>query len=324
MTRIAIRRRGLLAAGALSATAGSAAQAQPAWPAHPVENVVPYAAGGPTDRYAREFAPRLTELWRQSVVVSNKPGGATAIGAAAVANAAPDGYTLLLASFGIVTNPIMIRNLPYDPKALAPLCRIALGGGVLYVHPSVPAANVQELVAWAKANPGALRFGSSGMGSSPHISAELFAWTTGIEILHTPYRGIAPAMTDLIAGHINALFDSPTSMRFAREGKVRALAITQPRRNAVAEEVPTMAESGYDGMVARTFYGFFAPAAVPAELRARIAANLRAVAATEAIARLIRQDGLEPHADSPEEFARFLDDQGAFWSRVIRQRNISM
>jgi tripartite-type tricarboxylate transporter receptor subunit TctC len=324
MTRISIRRRGLLAAGALSATAGSAAQAQPAWPARPVEIVVPYAAGGPTDRYAREFAPRLTELWRQSVVVSNKPGGATAIGMAAVANAAPDGHTLLLASFGIVTNSIMIRNLLYDPEALAPLCRIALGGGVLYVHPSVPAASVQELVAWAKANPGALRFGSFGMGSSPHISAELFAWTTGIEILHTPYRGIAPAMTDLIAGHINALFDSPTSMRFAREGKVRALAITQPRRNAVAEEVPTMAESGYDGMVARTFYGFFAPAAVPAELRAHIAANLRAVAATEAIARLIRQDGLEPHADSAEEFARFLDDQGAFWSRVIRQRNISM
>ena len=202
--------------------------------------------------------------------------------------------------------------------------RLALGGGILYVHPSVPAADVRELVAWAKANPGALRFGSAGMGSSPHISAELFAWTTGIQILHTPYRGIAPATTDLIAGHINALFDSPTSMRFARDGKVRALAITQPRRNAAAPEVPTMAESGYEGIVARTFYGFLAPAAAPAELRARIAADLRGVAATEVIAALIRQDGLEPHADSPEEFGRFLDEQGAFWSRVIRERNITM
>jgi tripartite-type tricarboxylate transporter receptor subunit TctC len=317
-------RRDLLAAAALAAAAPQVGRAQPAWPTRPVEIVVPYAAGGPTDRYAREFAPRLSELWRQSAVVTNKPGGATAIGTAAVAHAAPDGHTLLLASFGIVTNPIMLRNLPYDPKALAPLCRIALGGGVLYVHPSVPATTVRDLVAWAKANPGALRFGSAGMGSSPHIAAELLAWTADIEILHTPYRGIAPAMTDLIAGHINALFDSPTSMRFAREGKVRALAITQPRRNAAAPEVPTMAESGYGGVVARTFYGFFAPAAAPAELRARIAADLRGVAAAEPVQRLIREDGLEPQADSPAEFARFLEEQGAFWSRVIRERNIAM
>ena len=318
-----MRRRALLAAAVLAAAA-TPARAQQDWPTRPVELVVPYAAGGPTDRYAREFAPRLAELWRQNVVVTNKPGGATAIGTAAVANAAPDGHTLLLASFGIVTNPIMLKNLPYDPQALAPLCRIALGGGILYVHPSVPATTVRELVAWAKANPGGLRFGSAGMGSSPHISAELFAWSTGIEILHTPYRGIAPAMTDLIAGHINALFDSVTAMRFAREGKVRPLAITQPQRSPLAPEVPTMAEAGYDGIVARTFYGFFAPAAVPAPLRARIAADLRDVAASDAVRQLIIGDGMEPFADSPEEFARFLAQQGEFWSRVIRERNIQM
>ena len=318
-----MRRRALLAAAVLAAAA-TPARAQQDWPTRPVELVVPYAAGGPTDRYAREFAPRLGERWGQQVVVSNKPGGATAIGTAAVAQASPDGHTLLLASFGIVTNPIMLKNLPYDPQALAPLCRIALGGGILYVHPSVPATTVRELVAWAKANPGGLRFGSAGMGSSPHISAELFAWSTGIEILHTPYRGIAPAMADLIAGHINALFDSATSMRFAREGKVRPLAITQPQRSPLAPEVPTMAEAGYDGIVARTFYGFFAPAAVPAPLRARIAADLRDVAASDAVRQLIIGDGMEPFADSPEEFARFLAQQGEFWSRVIRERNIQM
>lgn len=322
-----MHRRDLLGAALLAAAARPAlAQpggAQPWAPSRPVEIVAPYAAGGPTDRYAREFAARLAELWRQSVVVSNKPGGASAIGTAAVAHAAPDGHTLLLASFGIVTNQIMLRNLPYDPKALAPLCRIALGGGILYIHPSVPAQNLRELVAWAKANPGGLRFGSAGMGSSPHISAELFAWRSGIEILHTPYRGIAPAMTDLIAGHINALFDSPTSLRFAREGRVRAIAITQPARSPLAPEVPTMLESGFDVM-ARTFYGFFAPAAVPAELRARIAADLRGVAATEGIQRLIREDGLEPHADDPETFSRWLEEQVGFWTRVIRERNIQM
>jgi tripartite-type tricarboxylate transporter receptor subunit TctC len=318
-----MRRRHLLRGGAALAAGARPLAAQPAWPGRPVEIVVPYAAGGPTDRYGREFAPRLSELWGQSVVVSNKPGGASAIGAAAVAQAAPDGHALLLASFGIVTNQIMLRNLPYDPKALAPLCRVALGGGVLYVHPSVPAASLPELVAWAKAHPGGLRFGSSGMGSSPHIAAELFAWRAGVEMIHTPYRGSGPALTDLLAGHINALFDSPTSMRFVEEGRLRAIAIAQPNRSAAAPSVPTMSEGGFDVM-ARTFYGFFAPAATPAPLRARIAGDIRGVAASEGVRRLIREDGLEPHADEPEAFALWLDEQLAFWTRVIRERNITM
>jgi tripartite-type tricarboxylate transporter receptor subunit TctC len=317
-----MRRRDLLGGAALAAAARPA-KAQPAWPSRPVEIVVPYAAGGPTDRYGREFAPRLSELWQQSVVVSNKPGGASAIGTAAVAQAAPDGHTLLLASFGIVTNQIMLRNLPYEPRALAPLCRVALGGGILYVHPSVPATNLQDLVGWAKAHPGGLRFGSAGMGSSPHISAELFAWRAGVEMLHTPYRGSGPALTDLLAGHINALFDSPTTMRFVEEGRLRAIAITQPARSAVAPSVPTMAESGFDVM-ARTFYGFFAPAATPAPLRTRIAGDLRGVAGSEGVRRLIREDGLEPQADDPDAFARWLEEQLAFWTRVIRERNITM
>jgi tripartite-type tricarboxylate transporter receptor subunit TctC len=314
-----MRRRALLA-GLLA----TPALAQASWPTRSVEIVVPYAAGGPTDRYAREFAARLGERWGQSVVVENKPGGATAIGTAAVAHAAPDGYTLLLASFGIVTNPLMLRNLPYDPKALAPLCRFALGGAVLYVHPSVPARNLQELVAWAKAHPGGLQFGSSGMGSSPHISAELLAWAAGIEILHTPYRGSAPAMTDLIAGHINALFDSLTSMRFVQEGRIRALGIAQPRRNAQAPDLPTMAEQGFPQVMARTFYGFFCPAAVPAELQTRIAADLRGQASAEPIQRAIRDDGLEPMAETPAEFAAYLAEQHEFWGRVVRERHLSL
>ncbi|HYZ33554.1 MAG TPA: tripartite tricarboxylate transporter substrate binding protein [Crenalkalicoccus sp.] len=318
-----MRRRALLA-GLVAAPALAQETVPGGWPTRVVELVVPYAAGGPTDHYAREFAPRLGERWGQQVVVSNKPGGASAIGTAAVAQASPDGHTLLLASFGIVTNPILLKNLPYDPKALAPLCRFALGGAVLYVHPSVPARNLRELVEWAKANPGRLQFGSSGMGSSPHISAELLAWAAGIDILHTPYRGSAPALTDLIAGHINALFDSVTSMRFAREGRIRALGIAQPQRSATAPEVPTMAEQGFPGVMARTFYGFFAPAAVPAPLQDRIATDLRGVAGSEAIQRAIRDDGLEPLAETPAEFAAYLAEQHAFWSRVVRERNLSL
>ncbi len=316
-----MQRRTLL--GSLLATP-ALAQAPAEWPARAVDLIVPYAAGGPTDRYAREFAPRLAELWRQNVVVTNKPGGATAIGTAAVAHAPGDGHTLLVASFGIVTNPILLRNLPYQPAQLAPLSRIALGGAVLFLHPSVPATTIPELVTWAKANPGKLQFGSSGMGSSPHISAELFAWATGIEILHTPYRGSAPALTDLLAGHINALFDSATSMRFARDGKLRALGIAQPQRNATAPEIPTMAEQGYPQVVARTFYGFFAPSAVPEALRHRIADDIRGLAQTAEIKRLISEDGLEPLADTPAQFAGFLADQHALWTRVIRERNISL
>jgi tripartite-type tricarboxylate transporter receptor subunit TctC len=314
-----MQRRALL--GSLLA---APALAQSGWPQRSVEVVVPYAAGGPTDRYAREFAPRLSELWGQQAVVANKPGGATAIGTAAVAHAVPDGHTLLLASFGIITNPLMLKNLPYEPAELAPLCRFALGGAVLYLHPSVPARTLPELVAWAKANPGALRFGSSGMGSSPHISAELFAWAAGIEMLHTPYRGSAPALTDLLAGHVDALFDSVTTMRFARDGRLRAMAIAQPLRNATAPEVPTMAEQGLPQVVARTFYGFFCPSAVPAALRERIAGDLRGVAAGEAIQRAIRDDGLEAMAETPTEFAAFLAEQHALWSRVVRDRNLSL
>lgn len=318
--------RRTLIATALAAGGASAARAQDntPWQAQrPVELIVPYAAGGPTDRYARAFGPRLAELWRQSVVISARPGGAAAIGTAVVANAPGDGHTLLLASFGVVTNQILLRNLPYDPRAISPLCRVALGGGIFYVHPSVPATNARELQGWARANPGALKFGSSGMGSTPHISAELFASRAGIEIVHIPYRGSGPALTDLLAGHINALVDSTTSIVHARDGRIRAIASATPERLRGAPEVPTMRESGFD-VVARTWYGFFAPTAAPEALRARIAADIRGVALTPAVQAMFIEDSLEPQAETPAEFRAFLDAELALWTQVIRERNIRL
>ena len=317
-----MRRRALLA-GLVAAPALAQETVPGGWPTRTVELVVPYAAGGPTDRYARAFALLLSERWGQSVVISSKPGGAAAIGAAAVANAAPDGHTLLLASMGMVTNQILFRNLAYDPRALSPLCRVALGGGILFVHPSVPATTPAELRDWARARPGALRFGSSGIGSTPHLSAELCAWRAGIDIVHIPYRGTAPAMTDLLAGHINAMFDSPSSIRYAREGQVRALGASTPERLPIAPEVPTLEESGFDA-TARTFYGFFAPTAVPEPLRDRIAEDIRKTALAEPIRAIFREDSLEAHADGPAEFGRFLAEQLSLWSEVIRERRITL
>jgi len=320
-----MQRRHLLASALAAGGAHSAhAQGSTPWaPQRPVEIIVPYAAGGPTDRYARAFGIRLSELWRQSVVISSRPGGAAAIGTAVVANAAGDGHTLLLASFGIVTNQILLRNLPYDPRAIAPLCRVALGGGIFFVHPSVPATNARELQAWARANPGALKFGSSGIGSTPHISAELFASRAGIEIVHIPYRGTAPALTDLLAGHINAMVDSATSISHAREGRIRAIATATPERLRNAPEVPTMRESGFD-VVARTWYGFFAPTATPEALRMQIAADIRSIALNPEVQAMFTEDMLEPQAETPEQFRTFLDSELALWTQVIRERNISL
>ncbi len=306
-----------------AARAASAQGAAPWAPTRPVEVIVPYAAGGPTDRYARAFATRLADLWRQSVVTSSRPGGAAAIGTAAVANAPGDGHTLLLASFGIVTNQILLRNLPYDPRAISPLCRVALGGGIFFVHPSVPARNARELQEFARANPGALKFGSSGIGSTPHISAELFASRAGIEIVHIPYRGTAPALTDLIAGHINAMVDSATSISHARDGRIRAIATSTPERLHIAPDVPTMRESGFD-VVARTWYGFFAPTTTPEALRTRIATDIRAIALLPEMRAMFVEDALEPQAETPEEFRRFLDAELALWTQVIRDRDIRL
>ncbi len=309
--------------GSLLAAAPGRALAQGEWPARPVEIVVPYAAGGPTDRYARAFGARLAEIWRQSVVVNAKPGGAAAIGAAAVANAAPDGHTLLLGSFGIVSNQILLRNLPYDPAQLSPLCCASMNGGILFVHPSVPATDARELQAFGKTNPGMLKFGSSGIGSTPHISAELFASRAGIEMVHIPYRGTAPAMTDLLAGHINAMVDSPTSIRYAREGRVRAIAVSDTQRNRLAPEVPTMREAGFD-VVCRTFYGFFAPAGVPAALQRKIAADIRGVAQAPEIREMFIGEGLAPIGNTPEEFRQFLAEELRFWTELFRERNIRL
>ena len=308
---------------AVAGLAAASARAEETFPTRRVELVVPYAAGGPADRYARVMAKPLSELWRQPVVVANRAGGAASIGAAAVANAAPDGYTLLLASFGLVTNQILLRNLPYSPSDLTPISLAAVGGLVCFAGPRLPVKDAKELQAYGRANPGAVRFGSSGNGSTPHIAGELFAARAGIEMVHVPYRGSGPAMTDLVAGNIDLMFDPPTTMALVRDGKLRAIASTGTQRARLAPEVPTMQEMGFD-VVARTWYGFLAPSATPASVQERIVSGVRSLASQEPISKVFLDDDLEPRFSDPGQFRGFLEGELRHWRDVIRERNIGI
>ena len=328
MKRSDLRRRvavGLAASAALTLGVSAPACAQQAFPDHPVQIVVPYVPGGLTDNIARYFANRLKDGWNQPVIVDNKPGASATLGAAAVARAPGDGHTLLLGSVGMATNPLMFKALPYNAADLVPLALVALAPNVLYVHPSVPATNVRELVEWARKNPGALSFASTGFGSSPHLAAELFASAAGIRILHVPYKGTGAAINDFLGGQVKAYFDTMQSMRYAQEGKIRALAVASEKRLADAPDLPTVEESGVaPGVISSSWFGFFAPAAVPMERRTQIADALLSVARDKAAQKQLVEFGLVPVALGPAEYQRFMQSEAARWGAVIKAQNITV
>jgi len=314
-------RRFLFLLASLTAFAAPAAAAD--FPARPVTIVVPYSPGGLTDNIARLYADALGQRWGQPVVVENKPGGGASIGAAAVARAPADGYTLLVGSVGMVTNPYMLKQMPYEPASLAPLARVALAPNVLYVHPSVPARNVGELVDFARAHPGKLSFASSGVGSSPHLAAELFAAKAGIEVIQVPYKGTGAAMTDFLGGQVNAYFDTMQSMPYAREGKIRALAVATAQRLDDLPGLPTVNESGrVADVVSSSWFGFYLPAATPGDLRARLAEAILAVSETAAVKDKIKGLGLIGAPQGPAAFAQFNREEEARWREIIERQRI--
>ncbi len=323
-----IRRRvavGLAASAALAVGVSTPVCAQQVFPDHPVQIVVPYVPGGLTDNIARYFASRLKDGWNQPVVVDNKPGASATLGAAAVARAPGDGHTLLLGSVGMATNPLMFKALPYSAADLTPLALVALAPNVLYVHPSVPASNVRELVEWARKNPGSLSFASVGFGSSPHLAAELFASAAGIKILHVPYKGTGAAINDFLGGQVKAYFDTMQSMKYAQEGKIRALAVASGKRLADAPDLPTVEESGVaPGVISSSWFGFFAPASVPMERRTQIADALLSVARDKTVQKQLVEFGLVPVALGPAEYQRFLQAETARWGAVIKAQNITV
>jgi tripartite-type tricarboxylate transporter receptor subunit TctC len=297
--------------------------AQP-FPSRPVSIIIPYAPGGETDSIARVMAPRLSEEWKRPVVVDNRPGGGTVIGTAEAAKAKPDGHTLLLASFGYVTNQILLPKLSYDPAALMPLTLVSTSPNVLFIHPSIPVTNLKAFVELAKKSPGQLLFGSPGYASSPHISAELLAAKSGFTFTHVPYKGTAPALADLLGGQIHAQMGVMSLMSYAKAGKLRAIAVATERRLSQAPELPTMAESGVPGFTSASWFGYFVQTAAPTDVAHKIYTDLKRTAERLDIRTRLAELGLEPAATTKEEFSAFLRAELDKWGTIIRERNIKL
>lgn len=299
------------------AQAGAAAS----YPTKTIRLVVPFAAGGTTDILGRAAAAELGRAGMQAIV-ENRPGAGGNIGADLVAKSAPDGYTLLVGTVGTHgINQALYGKLPYDPiKDFAPVTLLATVPNVLVVYPGLPAANVKELIALAKSRPGKLNYASSGNGTSIHLSAELFKTMTGTFMTHIPYRGSAPALTDLMGGQADLMFDNlPSALPHIRSGKLRALGVTTDKPSAALPGVPTIAQAGpIPGYEASSWFGVLAPAGTPREVVAKLQQTLaRALASPEMRDKLVSQ-GAEPVGDTPEEFARHIQAETAKWARVVK------
>lgn len=321
------RRRLALGGIALAAAVAAplAAQAQ-AYPTKPITIVVPFSAGGTTDILARVVGEALKNELGQPVVIDNRAGAGGNIGAALAAKANADGHTLFMGTVGThAINQSLYKKLPYDPiKDFAPLTRVAMVPNLLVAHPSKPYNSVKELVAYAKANPGKVNFGSSGSGSSIHLSGELFNTLAKVDMIHVPYKGSAPAVTDLLGGQIDIMFDNmPSAIQHVRAGKLKPLAVTTAKRSPQLPDVPTVAEAGVPGYEATSWFGMFAPAATPAPVVAKLNAALVKVLADANVKKKIAEQGGEPHGEKPEQFAEFIRNETAKWSQVVKASGAS-
>jgi tripartite-type tricarboxylate transporter receptor subunit TctC len=322
------RRRliGLAAASALSPVAvarPSFAQAS-AWPRRVVRLVAPFPPGGGTDAVARILANRLSEVWGQQMVIENKGGAGSNIGTDMVARSEPDGYTVLIGSLPMAVNRHIYSSLPYDPIAdFAPVTQICIYPNLMVVPNSSPAKSVLEFVDYAKANRDKITFASSGTGTSPHLSGELFKRMTGIEMTHVPYRGVAPALNDVIPGRVDVMFNTMAGvLQQARAGQVRGLAVTTAKRFPTAPEFPTVAEAGVPGFDVTSWYAFFVPVKTPAEIVTKLHADTVAVLAEPAIKERLAQTGVLVTGSTPDELGALLKSETEMWGPVIKAAGI--
>ena len=317
MTRFSRRLHAILAAALLVANAGTAI-AQSAWPTKQIRMIIPYPPGGPTDILGRIVAQQLTESLGQAVVVENKPGASGMIGADIVAKAPPDGYTLLVNASIHVINPSLYKKPPHDAiRDFAPVSLIADVPLVLVAAPSQGLATVADVIAAAKAKP--INFASSGNAAAPHLAGEAFKIATGVPMQHVPYKGSGPALTDVIGGQTQLMFDSmPSSIGHIRAGKLRAIAVTTAKRASALPDVPTIAEAGVPGYDISTWYGVWAPAGTPKEIVARVSGEIAKIVRLPQVRDRLGGLGATPVGNTPEEFAAYNQSELAKWGRIVK------
>jgi len=309
-----------LAAVLATAFAAPAVQAE-TYPGRPIRIVVGFPTGGAPDTLARIVSEKISPSWGQPVVVDNKPGAGGNIGAEAVARAPGDGYTLALGTVGTHSiNGAVYSKLPYDMvKDFTPVILLATTPNVLVVHPGVPAKTTAELIALAKSKPGALTFGTPGIGTSPHVAGELFNTMAGVKITHVPYKGRAMAIPDLLGGHITMMFDNlPSALPVIKEGKLRALGVTSLKRSASAPDIPTLAEQGLTGFQADSWFAIFAPATTPKDVVAKLNTELNRIFTLPDVQAKLKTLGLDPVLGTPDALASFQKAEIAKWAKVVK------
>lgn len=322
MIRIRSLKAVLLGTVMISLAAGAQG---PAYPTKPIHLIVPTSAGGGADALARAVGPRLSQALGQPVVIENKAGAAGNIAAEQVAKAPPDGYTLLVGAIApLAINPTLFK-LPYDPmRDFAPITGGVVFGNVLVAHPSVSANNVQELIALAKARPGSLNYGSAGPGTAGHLAGELLADMAHVNLVHIPYKGGGPAMSDLLGGQTQLIFASPPSaIAYIKAGRLKALGVTGAQRIGSLPDVPTIAESALAGYEAINWYCFVAPAKTPKEIVTRLNQELRKALESAEIREILVGQGMEPAPSTPEELSAFMQSEIVKWRKVIKDRKIA-
>src|SRR5688572_26142952 len=310
---------------AIAAAVLSQAHAQDTYPTKPVRIVVPYPAGGVADLLPRTVGAKLSEKWKQPVVIENKAGASGNIGMAEGARAEADGYTLVLAPTGNLTvNQFLFKEMPFDvAKDFTPITVLATSPNVLVVHPSVPAKTFGELIAYAKANPGKLNFSSPGTGSGAHLAGELLNVEAGINAVHVPYKGMAPAVSDLVGGQVQMMFAGiSTALQHIRAGRLVALAIASPKRSPQLPDVPTVAESGIPGFDVTSWYGIVVRSGTPPAVVKKLHADMAEALALPDVKEKLAALGLDPLGNPPEDFARMIAAESRKWSEIVRKADI--
>ena len=319
------RRIFLVSSGALLASAAIAVRAD-GYPTKPVKFIVPFPPGGPVDTTARAFAQKLTEYWGQSAIVENRAGAGGIVGAEAAVNSPADGYTVFVCSIHHSVLPSLNPRLTYDvEKDFAPVTFAAKFPIILVAHQSVPVKNLPELIAYAKKNPGKLSFSSSGNGGGTHLAGELFKMMAGVDMLHVPYKGSAPAMSDLLGGQVQLMFaDAPSALPHIKSGRLRALGVGNPKRSALAPDIPTIAESGLNGYESYSWAGVVVPAAVPKEIVAKLNADIVKALSDPGVKQRLLDAGAEANPGTPEEFRKFLRSEIVKYTKVVKDANVKV